>query len=59
MRGGADAVGFRDWATDASIKSASVHDHFAQTVDLREAVVRRYVERFQAASNSPSADAGT
>lgn len=48
-RGGYDAVSFRDLAQDVGIKSASVHYHFPQKVDLGEAVVARYSERVLAA----------
>ncbi len=55
--GGFDAVSFRDLAAEVGIKSASVHYHFPQKVDLGEAVVHRYTEQFLAVlgpSDDPS-----
>lgn len=46
--GGFDAVSYRDIAADVGIKSASVHYHFPQKVDLGAAVIGRYRERFAA-----------
>ena len=40
--GGFDAVSFRDLATEVGVKSASVHYHFPQKVDLDKAVVLQY-----------------
>jgi TetR/AcrR family transcriptional repressor of nem operon len=37
---------FRDLATEAGIKSASVHHHFATKATMAAAVARRYGERF-------------
>ncbi len=47
--GGFDAVSYRDIAADVGIKSASVHYHFPQKVDLGAAVISRYRDRFAAA----------
>ncbi|MBA5778524.1 TetR/AcrR family transcriptional regulator [Stappia sp. F7233] len=51
--GGFDAVSFRDIAADVGIKSASVHYHFPQKVDLGEAVIKRYRERFAERLGAP------
>ncbi|MGH1480005.1 MAG: TetR/AcrR family transcriptional regulator [Geminicoccales bacterium] len=51
--GGFDAVSFRDLAAEVGIKSASVHYHFPQKVDLGEAVVRRYTDRVMAVLAAP------
>ena len=46
--GGYHSVSFRDVASDVGIRSASVHHHFPQKVDLGLAMVRRYRDRFLA-----------
>lgn len=51
--GGFDAVSFREIAADVGIKSASVHYHFPQKVDLGEAVINRYRKRFAERLGAP------
>lgn len=45
-RGGYNAVSFRDLASDADIKSSSVHYHFPRKEDLGVALIERYATRF-------------
>ncbi len=54
-RNGYNGFSFRDIASAAGIKSASVHYHFPAKSDLGAAVARRYTERFMAALGDPGA----
>lgn len=47
--GGYNGFSFRDLAADVGVKSSSVHFHFPTKEILVAAVVRRYVERLEAA----------
>lgn len=44
---GYNAVSFRELASDVGVKSASIHYHFPQKVDLGVELVDRYSTRFQ------------
>ena len=52
-KGGVDAVSFRSIATEAGIKSASVHYHFPTKTILCIAVVQRYAAGFVERLGSP------
>lgn len=45
---GYNAVSFRELAGDVGVKSASIHYHFPQKVDLGVVLVERYSSRFAA-----------
>lgn len=51
--GGFEAVSFRDIAAAIGIKSASVHYHFPNKVDLGHAVIERYQQRFASQIGAP------
>lgn len=52
---GYNGFSFRDLATDVGVKSSSVHFHFPTKEALVAAVVRRYVERLEAALDEEEA----
>jgi TetR/AcrR family transcriptional regulator, transcriptional repressor for nem operon len=52
---GYNGFSFRDIASQAGIKSASVHYHFPAKADLGVAVARRYTDRFMAGLGEPQA----
>ena len=52
---GYNGFSFRDVASRAGIKSASVHYHFPAKADLGVAVARRYTDRFMAGLGDPQA----
>ncbi len=58
-RGGYNSVSFRDVASDANIKSSSVHYHYPKKEDLGIALIERYSERFFVALDKATKKAST